>query len=978
MTTGIHTHRILINPNGYAGCIDLQSVEISEQTTCLDILDVMSNLLGFRSTSFVVVETDMGNDKEQVLSYQDRLYHQMRQWPTDGNLEFGIRAADMNDVVLCLKASSCQDNIDTEAYELIKQGLLPNLRIGEPDIDDLCAMQMVSQDKIMNLLKERFYKNKIYTYSGDILISVNPYKQLPMYNPKFAQLYQNRSKVELNPHIYAVADSAYSKIMKAAGDQCIVITGKSGSGKTQATHFIVHHILSLCHRRYMQGVEKMLSGVGPVLEALGNASTEHNNNSSRFGKFLRVYFYESGLLCGAEIQVYLLEKSRLVHQQQNESNFHIFYYMLYGMNDDELASLHLDRNAHYNYLRKNEPMKADEATDQLTLLREAMEIIGFFEGSQASIFKLCAAILLLGNITFRSKVGREEALEIENEDCLKSLSELLCLNVDDVRNCLLTRQAKAGQGERFVLSLKHGEAKATRDAMAKALYQNLFDWLVNNINMAFAQKTKDSSLRLQSQSIGLLDIFGFEDFDNNSFEQFCINYASEHLQNYCLKRTFRFEQELYQLEGLQWKEIEYADNSGRIALYEQKLTGLFYLIDDKLAFPGATDCSLLDRYNNLHSGNSYYEPTRTKEDAFIIRHFAGRVKYRIAGFHEKNHDQVREDVIQLVRTTRSCFLQEVTGRSPGAIFRWGILRAVVRGVSAFCDARKNPGSVKKLEYIPYPPKHLKIDNLQLVHKKLQARLTHQSTDFTTQPITQLVRGRRNGGGGGRNKKKVNSISQQYQASLSALMSALEGAHPFFVRCIQPNTEKVPGLIDDELMLHQLRCSGTMQAIQIQQTRFAANYTIEEFYYHYKVLLPSPPASLQEIAGFLDEILPPSFVKQHSGGNGRRDGKIYQLGNTQVFIHEPVCRFLRLNVRMKRVRMVVKVQAYTRAYLQRTKYRRWRQAAITIQAWYLRMVTVQRENSYYRLAATVIQSAWRKYKLRKEEPTQPVESTTNDE
>ena len=258
--------QIYVNPNGYSGFNDLISCDIYANQTCLDVLHTVSNIIGIRSSSFVLVEMNSCESTERVLSYQDQPYKCMLNWADVCSFQFGIRKVEIDDIVLYANSENSQNSMEKKAMQYIELGLLPNMRLGEPDIDDLCMMTAVSQQNVLNVLKKRFLQDKIYTYSGDVLISVNPYKILKIYNPKFGNLYQNRSRQELNPHIYAVADEVLSNMMNKREDQCIVITGKSGSGKTQATHFLVHHTLSLCHKSYMKGVETMLSGCGAVLE----------------------------------------------------------------------------------------------------------------------------------------------------------------------------------------------------------------------------------------------------------------------------------------------------------------------------------------------------------------------------------------------------------------------------------------------------------------------------------------------------------------------------------------------------------------------------------------------------------------------------------------------------------------------------------------------------------------------------------------
>nr|XP_018671672.1 unconventional myosin-IXa isoform X2 [Ciona intestinalis] len=959
------TYLIHVHPVDVSASSVVESVRCTKRTTAAEVVEEVIEKLGVENgSSYVLVEMHKDRGEEMILAHSDFPVQRMLLWPThfQHSYKFVLREIDETGSVMYHGANSWHEKAERVSTErdMASKGFLPPTKPSDSDCPDLCALSSLTQEKLLEVLRKRFMKDKIYTYSADTLISINPYKFLPVYNPKYMTIYQNRRKEDLEPHIYAIADTAFNTMVRTKQNQCVVITGKSGSGKTQATHFLVHHSLALCQKSYVTGVENMLTGAGPVLEAFGNAQTEHNNNSSRFGKFLKIYFYGSGLLSGADVQTYLLEKSRLIHQEPYERNFHIFYYLLYGTSPEELSELYLDQNASYNYLKQCSKQENPDAPAELERLRQAMEVMGFYGGAQRSIFRLIAAIVLLGNITFRTKSGRDETLEIVDESYLTSVSSLLELDENVVRKCLLTRKAKAGAGERFILALKLHEARATRDAMAKALYQSLFDWAVSSVNMALAQKTRDIKLRSQSQWLGLLDIFGFEDFAKNSFEQFCINYASEHLQHYCIKHTFQLEQEEYRAEGLTWKEVDYADNSGCLLLYEKKLTGLFHLTDEN--FPGANNHTLLSNFNRVHSGSRYYETTVVKEDAFIIQHYAGKVKYQIKDFREKNHDQVREDLINLVRTTNSSFLQGILSKSPAAVVRWGVLRATVRATYAFRNAGKGklapltPHTVTDRWLGKQVETEEKMNQAAYVHRKMLARLSLQQTSVSSSSSgSESSRegsfyGRRKVNATSRGRKKTNSITQQYQASLGSLMATLEKAHPFFVRCIQPNSKKAALKLDDKLVLHQLRCSGLLQTIQLHQSRYPERMSLEKFSSQFKLLMPHQEITLSGISNFLISI-------------GLKPGKHFQTGRTQLFLRDHASRILKESLHEVVLKHVVLLQSRIRGCICRRSYLQQRSAAIKIQS-YWRMLEAQREIVEWHLAASIIQDAWRCYLAQK--------------
>uniref|UniRef100_A0A8C4NQT8 Myosin IXB n=1 Tax=Dicentrarchus labrax TaxID=13489 RepID=A0A8C4NQT8_DICLA len=572
---------------------------------------------------------------------------------------------------------------EQEVQRLAARGFLPP---PQDDFADLCNLPVLNEDSILNDLRTRFYKKKIYTYAGSILIAINPFKFLPIYNPKYVKMYENHQLGKLEPHIFAIADVAYYAMLRKRVNQCIVISGESGSGKTQSTNFLIHCLTALSQKGYASGVERTILGAGPVLEAFGNAKTAHNNNSSRFGKFIQVNYLESGVVRGAVVEKYLLEKSRLVSREKNERNYHVFYYLLLGASEEERKEFKLLPPEEYFYLKQIED--EEDLRHDFERLQQAMEMVGFLPATKKQIFSVLSAILYLGNVTYRRKsTGRDEGLDVGPPEVLATLSDLLKVK-EELLVEALTKRKTVTVNDKLILPYSHSEAITARDSMAKSLYSALFDWIVLRINHALLNK-KDMEESVPCLSIGVLDIFGFEDFETNSFEQFCINYANEQLQYYFNHHIFNLEQEEYQAEGITWHNIDYTDNVGCIHLISKKPTGLLYLLDEESNFPRATDETLLAKFKQQHQGNKYFVPTPVMEPAFVIRHFAGKVKYQIKDFREKNTDHMRPDIVALLRSSDRAYVRQLIGMDPVAMFRWGILRATIRGIAAFNEAGRS-------------------------------------------------------------------------------------------------------------------------------------------------------------------------------------------------------------------------------------------------------------------------------------------------
>ncbi|KAM6294982.1 unconventional myosin-IXb [Aegotheles albertisi] len=685
-------------------------VTATKDSTSSDVIKDVINILNLDvSKHYVLVEVKESGGEEWVLDTNDSPVHRVLLWPRRAQDEhpqkdgyyFLLQERNTDGTIKYVQMQLLSK--ETDARRLVERGFLP---WHHEDFDDLCNLPNLTETTILENLKCRFLKHKIYTYAGSILIAINPFKFLPIYNPKYVKMYENHQLGKLEPHIFAIADVAYHTMLKKRVNQCIVISGESGSGKTQSTNFLIHCLTALSQKGYASGVERTILGAGPVLEAFGNAKTAHNNNSSRFGKFIQVNYLENGIVRGAVVEKYLLEKSRLVSQEKDERNYHVFYYLLLGVSEEERKEFHLKQPEDYFYLNQHN-LKIEDGEDlrhDFERLKQAMEMVGFLSATKKQIFSVLSAILYLGNVTYKKKAtGRDEGLEVGPPEVLDILSQLLKVKCEILVE-VLTKRKTVTANDKLILPYSLNEAITARDSMAKSLYSALFDWIVLRINHALLNK-KDMEESVTCLSIGVLDIFGFEDFETNSFEQFCINYANEQLQYYFNQHIFKLEQEEYKSEGITWHNIDYTDNVTCIHLISKKPTGLFYLLDEESNFPHATNQTLLAKFKQQHEENKFFVGTPVMEPAFIIRHFAGKVKYQIKDFREKNMDYMRPDIVALLRSSDSAYVRELIGMDPVAVFRWAVLRAAIRAMAVFAEAgrqraQKTAGVIRQGPRVP--------------------------------------------------------------------------------------------------------------------------------------------------------------------------------------------------------------------------------------------------------------------------------------
>ncbi|XP_047907010.1 unconventional myosin-VIIa isoform X2 [Anser cygnoides] len=649
-------------------------------------------------------------------------------------------------------------------------------------VEDMIRLGDLNEAGILRNLLIRYREHLIYTncggrtYTGSILVAVNPYQLLPIYSPEQIRLYTNKKIGEMPPHIFAIADNCYFNMQRNNKDQCCIISGESGAGKTESTKLILQFLAAISGQH--SWIEQQVLEANPILEAFGNAKTIRNDNSSRFGKYIDIHFNKRGAIEGAKIEQYLLEKSRVCRQAQDERNYHVFYCMLRGMTAEQKKKLGLGKATDYNYLAMGNCTTCDGRDDskEYANIRSAMKVLMFTDTENWEISKLLAAILHMGNLQYEARTyDNLDACEVVQSASLITAASLLEVDPQDVMNCLTSRTIIT-RGETVSTPLSMEQALDVRDAFVKGIYGRLFVWIVEKINAAI-YRPPSQELKSVRRSIGLLDIFGFENFTVNSFEQLCINFANENLQQFFVRHVFKLEQEEYNLEHINWQHIEFTDNQDALDMIAIKPMNIISLIDEESKFPKGTDGTMLHKLNSQHKLNTNYIPPKNNyETQFGINHFAGIVYYETKGFLEKNRDTLHGDIIQLVHSSKNKFIKQIF-QADVAMFLCG----------------------------------------------------YASSTFGQSPTPTPK--------GAETRKRSPTLSSQFKRSLELLMRTLSVCQPFFVRCIKPNEYKKPMLFDRELCVRQLRYSGMMETIRIRRAGYPIRYTFVEFVDRYRVLMP---------------------------------------------------------------------------------------------------------------------------------------------
>ncbi|KAL1782074.1 unconventional myosin-Vc isoform X1 [Sigmodon hispidus] len=666
----------------------------------------------------------------------------------------------------------------------VDPGSLPPLR--NPDIlvgeNDLTALSYLHEPAVLHNLRIRFAESKlIYTYSGIILVAMNPYKQLPIYGDAIIHAYSGQNMGDMDPHIFAVAEEAYKQMARNNRNQSIIVSGESGAGKTVSARYAMRYFATVSKSSSNAHVEDKVLASNPITEAVGNAKTTRNDNSSRFGKYTEISFDERNQIIGANMRTYLLEKSRVVFQSENERNYHIFYQLCACAQQSEFKHLKLGSAEEFNYTRMGGSTVIEGVNDRADMLetQKTFALLGFKEDFQMDVFKILAAILHLGNVQMTKVCHGDRWTEgcgpRTRGDHLMVFCELLGLETSKVAQWLCNRKIMT-TSETVVKPMTRPQAINARDALAKKIYAHLFDFIVERINQALLFSGK------QHTFIGVLDIYGFETFDVNSFEQFCINYANEKLQQQFNLHVFKLEQEEYMKEDIPWTLIDFYDNQPVIDLIEAKM-GILELLDEECLLPHGTDENWLQKlYNNFVNKNSLFEKPRMSNTSFVIQHFADKVEYQCEGFLEKNRDTVYDMLVEILKASKfhlcATFFQD------------------------------NP--------VPSSP--------------FGAMITVKSAKQIIKPNSKHFR---------------TTVGSKFRSSLYLLMETLNATTPHYVRCIKPNDEKLPFEFDSKRIVQQLRACGVLETIRISAQSYPSRWTYLEFYSRYGILMTQQELSLSD-------------------------------------------------------------------------------------------------------------------------------------
>ncbi|XP_022622528.1 myosin-7B-like [Seriola dumerili] len=677
-------------------------------------------------------------------------------------------------------------------------------------LEDMAMLTHLNEASVLFNLRRRYSMWMIYTYSGLFCVTVNPYKWLPVYSAKVVTAYKGRRRADTPPHIYAIADNAYSDLLQNRENQSMLITGESGAGKTVNTKRVIQYfaIVAALGENVKKGgsLEDQIIEANPAMEAFGNAKTIRNDNSSRFGKFIRIHFGPTGKLASADIDIYLLEKSRVVFQQPGERSYHIYYQIL-SSHKPELQDMLLVTTNPYDYHFCSQGVTKVESIndgEELKLTDHAMDTLGFTPEEKYGCYKIVGAIMHFGNMRFKKK-QREEQAEADGTESVDKAAYLMGISSADLLKGLLNPRVKVGH-ELIVKGQTVEQVNYAVAALAKATYDRMFKWLVSRINLSLYTALP------RQYFIGVLDIAGFEIFEFNNFEQLCINFTNEKLQQYFNHHMFILEQEEYKTEGIEWTFIDFGlDLQACIDLIEKPM-GILSIMEEECMFPKATDHSFKTKLYDNHLGKSlnFQRPRPDKkrkyETHFEVVHYAGVVPYNITGWLDKNRDPLNETVVAL--------FQKSSNKLMAGLFE---------------------------NYI--------------------------SSEMASDPKAETKHRKRKAA-------SFQTVSQLHKENLNKLMANLRSTQPHFVRCIIPNETKNPGVMDNFLVLHQLRCNGVLEGIRICRKGFPNRILYAEFKQRYRILNPSaiPEDSFVDSRKAVEKLL----------GSLDIDHTQYKFGHTKVF------------------------------------------------------------------------------------------------
>ncbi|KAL5721307.1 Myosin-1 [Ranunculus cassubicifolius] len=594
--------------------VEVKSSESDEGSTPVPALSVSQTDSRWSDTSYYA-------SKKKKLQFWCQL--------PDGNWTLGkIVSTSGSESVLSLPEGKTV-KVDTDSLLAANPDILDG-------VDDLMQLSYLHEPSVLYNLQYRYNQDKIYTKAGPVLVAVNPFKKVPLYGDDYIEAYRQKSLE--SPHVYAITDTAIREMIRDEVNQSIIISGESGAGKTETAKIAMQYLAALGGG---SGIEYEILKTNPILEAFGNAKTSRNDNSSRFGKLIEIHFSGTGKISGAKIQTFLLEKSRVVQCAEGERSYHIFYQLCVGAPPALREKLNLKEAHEYKYLKQSNcySIAGVDDAERFHTVTEALDVVHISKEDQESVFAMLAAVLWLGNISF-TVIDNDNHVEPVSDEGLCTVAKLIGCEVVALKLALSTRKMKV-RNDNIIQKITLSQAIDARDALAKSLYACLFEWLVERINMSL-----EVGKRRTGRSISILDIYGFESFHRNSFEQFCINYANERLQQHFNRHLFKLEQEEYVQDGIDWAKVDFEDNQDCLNLFERKPLGLLSLLDEESTFPNGSDLTFANKLKQHLNSNSCFRGEREK--AFSVFHYAGEVTYDTSGFLEKNRDLLHLDSIQLL------------------------------------------------------------------------------------------------------------------------------------------------------------------------------------------------------------------------------------------------------------------------------------------------------------------------------------------
>ena len=705
------------------------------------------------------------------------------------------------------------------------------------NVENMVLFNDLNEASLLHNVRKRYNGDSIYTNVGDILVSLNPFKALPIYSGAVMGSYISAQGQGMPPHIFTVADVAYRSMIAERRSQAVCIAGESGAGKTEAMKSVLRYLAEVSSRTAggsktadhasKKNIEERILQTNPVTEAFGNAKTLRNNNSSRFGKWTALRFSKTGSIRGAFITDYLLEKSRVVFQAEGERSYHAFYQLLAGAAQPErrelAASLKLGRADAFSYLLTpagvTECVGMDD-TAEFELLVAAFTTLDMSPEQQNAIFRTLAAILHMGNLEYREDDGgTEDALVVANADVLAHACGLLGLELGKLTTSLTSRNI--GRASIIAVPYNGKQARQARDALCKALYGELFKWLIAAVNRSLTRSVGEgmagdaaaaaaaAAASEDATRIGMLDIFGFETFETNSFEQLCINYCNEKLQSHFNNHIFMVEQRAYEAEGVSVSEIEFDNNDVTLALLEGR-GGVIEMMDEEILVPKGSDEGFLSKLVTRHEKHARFTRIVKVRSTFGVKHYAGDVSYDVTGFLEKNKDTLQVEFIALTKASSDAFV--------ASLFQENAKKAEGAAAGAEGGGGRRP-----------PPRRKR---------------------------------------GGANHKTT--LATMFKTQLASLVTIMEECAPQFVRCVKPNHAKVGNVFESRMVLSQLRCAGLLEVCRVRKLGYPCRFAFDQFIQRYHPVAPADQGEVRSFCAALE-------------AKGALQAKQYQVGHSKVFL-----------------------------------------------------------------------------------------------